>query len=356
MKNADPFLPSGINQIGETSTLRLKSLITKSPKIIQFAFWIFVSARPRQWLKNLALFGPLVFVGDFFKSEKFLLVFLGFIIFSAVTSAIYLINDIIDLEKDKTHPFKSKRPIAAGRIQPKWALLVAIAILCAAIVVSSRVSYFFTIATIAYTVLQVVYSVFLRSVILIDVMAIASGFLLRVYAGGVLINAHVTVWFILTVASLALFLAVGKRRSERTLLLGTGKTLGGSRSILSHYPESLLDSLTVMFATTCWLSYTMFTFFQPTPQTENQVQILFGDFLPKTFLASKWLMVTVPFVIYGVMRYLYVIHEKKEGESPERILLSDKPLLITVLLWAFSVFLIIYGSEFLPARVIRFLQ
>lgn len=330
--------------------------VTKAPKLIQIPFWIFISARPRQWLKNLALFGPLVFEGEFFNPAKFWAVVLGFVIFSMITSSIYLVNDVIDMNKDRSHPFKSRRPIAAGRLSSGVAIVTAVVVLGLGLFVASRVSYFFTVAIVAYTILQIVYSLFLRSVILIDVMAIATGFLLRVYAGGVLIDAHVTVWFILTVASLALFLAVGKRRSERTLLVGSGKELG-TRSILSHYPESLLDSLTVMFATACWLSYTMFTFLQPTPVVGPQLYLLnFGDYLPRTLLASKWLMVTVPFVIYGVMRYLYVIHEKKEGESPERVLLSDKPLLTTVVLWAMSVFVIIYGMGFLPQRIIRLLQ
>ena len=187
-------------------------------------------------------------------------------------------------------------------------------------------------------------------------MAIASGFLLRVYAGATLIDAHVTVWFILTVVSLALFLAIGKRRSERTLLMASEQKTLLTRQILSHYPENLLDSLTIMFATASWLSYTMFTFLQPPPSAGPQVLVLFGDFLPRTFLASKWLMITVPFVIYGVMRYLYVIYEKKEGESPERVLLSDIPLLATVLIWVILVFVIIYGTDILPARIIRYLQ
>ena len=123
-----------------------------------------------------------------------------------------------------------------------------------------------------------------------------------------------------------------------------------------HYPENLLDSLTVMFATACWFSYTMFTFLQPPPGAGTQVLTLLGGYLPNTFLASKWLMASVPFVIYGVMRYLYVIYEKKEGESPERVLLSDIPLLLSVLFWGILVFVVIYGSEFLPARLIRYLQ
>ncbi|OGD92608.1 hypothetical protein A2697_00405 [Candidatus Curtissbacteria bacterium RIFCSPHIGHO2_01_FULL_41_44] len=329
---------------------------TKGPKIIWLPFWLFVSARPRQWLKNLALFAPLVFEGEFFNPSKFWTVTLGFVIFCVITSAIYIINDVIDIDKDKTHPFKSRRPIAAGRINPTIALLAASALLGLAILVSSRFSTFFTIATSTYAVLQIIYSLFFRSVILLDVMAIASGFLLRVYAGAVLIDAHVTIWFILTVASLALFLAVGKRRSERTLLLGSSDKSLATRSILLHYPESLLDSLTVMFATASWFSYTMFTFLQPPPGAGAQVLVLFGDFLPRTFLASKWLMASVPFVIYGVMRYLYVIYEKKEGESPERALLSDVPLLASVLLWGILVFVVIYGSDFLPVRMIRYLQ
>lgn len=330
---------------------------SKGHQLVWIPFWILISSRPRQWLKNLALFAPLVFEGEFFNPPKFWVVIFGFLIFSVIASAIYIINDVIDVEKDRAHPFKSKRPIAAGRINPTVALGAAVVMLAGAIFVSSSFGAFFTAATTLYAVLQIIYSLFLRSIILLDVMAIASGFLLRVYAGAVLIDAHVTVWFILTVASLALFLAIGKRRSERTLLIGAGGEKGlETRKILMHYPESLLDSLTVMFATASWFSYTMFTFLQPPPSAGPQVLFLFGDYLPRTFLASKWLMISVPFVIYGVMRYLYVIYEKKEGESPERVLLSDIPLLSSVLVWIAIVFVIIYGSDLLPEQIIRYLQ
>lgn len=329
---------------------------SKGPAIIWLPFWLFVSARPRQLLKNFALFAALIFEGEFFNPEKFWTVALGFVIFSVVTSAIYIINDLIDVQKDRSHPFKSTRPIAAGRVQPVVAFVFALILLAGAIFISSRISGFFTFALSAYTILQVFYSLFLRSLILLDVMAIATGFLLRVYAGAVLIDAHVTIWFILTVASLALFLAIGKRRSERTLLLASENRDLATRKILMHYPETLLDSLTVMFATATWFSYTMFTFLQPPPSAGPQVLVLFGDYLPRTFLASKWLMASVPLVIYGVMRYLFVIYEKKEGESPERVLLSDIPLLTSVVLWSVVIFVVIYGSDFLPARIIRYLQ
>jgi 4-hydroxybenzoate polyprenyltransferase len=327
----------------------------KGPEIIWLPFWLFVSSRPRQWLKNLALFGPLLFEGAFFNGGKFFLVFVGFLIFCLITSGIYIINDVIDRKKDQSHPFKCKRPIASGKIRPEIALIWAFVIVAFSLFLASTLSTFFLYAAVGYVALQIIYSLFLRSYMLLDVMAIASGFLLRVYAGAVLIDAHVTVWFMLTVASLALFLAIGKRRSERTLLLGSGARGTDTRQILNKYPETLLDALTVMFATSCWISYTMFTFLQP-PPTGSQTLILFSDLLPKTFLASKWLMASVPFVIYGVMRYLYVIYEKKEGESPERVLLSDIPLLASVIIWVLIVFVVIYGGDILPAKLVRLLR
>lgn len=326
------------------------------PKIIWLPLWLLVSSRPRQWLKNLALFAPLVFEGEFFNPDKFYLTFLAFIIFSILTSGIYIINDVVDINKDKIHPYKKKRPIAAGLMDRKLGLFFAVLFLLSSLLLARALSGYFLTAVIAYMILQVSYSLFLRSIILIDVMAIAAGFLIRVYAGASLIDAHVTVWFILTVTSLALFLAIGKRRSERTLLMGSEEKNMETRTILQHYPENLLDSLSVMFATACWLSYTMFTFLQPPPSAGPQVLILFGDYLPRTFLASKWLVATVPFVIFGVMRYLYVIYEKKEGESPERVLLSDKPLLASVLIWILLVFVVIYGTDILPAKIINILQ
>jgi len=329
---------------------------SRGPKIIWLPFWFLVSVRPRQWLKNLAIFAPLIFEGTFFNQDTLLTVIIGFGVFSLLTSGMYLLNDVIDIKKDQSHPFKSGRPIAAGKIHPIIAILASLVFIGLSIYFARGMNTFFGFSVTAYAVLQILYSFLLRSLILLDVMAIASGFLLRVYAGAVLIDAHVTVWFILTVASLALFLAIGKRRSERTLLLGSKAQDLTTRKILMHYPESLLDSLTVMFGTATWISYTMFTFLQPPPSAGPQVLILFGDYLPRTLLASKWLMLSVPFVVYGVMRYLFVIYEKKEGESPERVLISDVPLLASVIAWIFIVFFVIYGSGFLPARFIQFLQ
>ncbi len=205
-------------------------------------------------------------------------------------------------------------------------------------------SPYFLAACLLYLALQLAYTFYLKNQILLDVMVIASGFLIRVYAGALIVEAHVTVWFLLAVLCLSLFLAIGKRRSERTLLSGAGK-IDDVRKTLKGYPNSLLDSLTIMFATATWLSYAMFTFLQPPVSADIKQSLTFlSNYLPETLTnTSKWLMITIPFVIYGVMRYLYIIYEKREGESPERVMLSDKPILITIILWSISVLTIIYA-------------
>ncbi len=168
-------------------------------------------------------------------------------------------------------------------------------------------------------------------------MVIAAGFVLRVYGGVWAIDAHLNVWFLLSVSSFALFLAIGKRRSERTLMEGQAAQ---HRETLLHYPESLLDILTAMFSTGAWLTYAFFAFLQPPVQTSRVTNFLAGFEFP--FTEAKLLMATVPVVVYAVMRYLYIIYEKKEGESPERVILTDRPLLWAVVIWLIMVVGIIY--------------
>lgn len=299
------------------------------------------TARPRQWLKNLALFVPLVFGGELLEPGQFGLVLWAFFIFCGLSSSMYILNDIMDVERDRLHPFKKKRPLAAGIIPIPIAWIVMALGLLIFLALAYQLSFYFFGGALSFVLLQVAYTYFLKHVILIDVMTIAGTFLLRVYAGAFVINAHMSVWFLLTVISLSLFLAIGKRRSERTIL-GDVALAARHRDILLHYPENLLDSLTVMFATSSWLTYTLFTFMQPPPTPPTHFLLFFSKNLPLALYTQKWLMLTVPMVIYGVMRYLYIIYEKKEGESPERVLLSDYPLLTTVVLWVVSLFTIIY--------------
>lgn len=301
--------------------------------------WQFVRAlRPRQWIKNLSLLAGLVFSGQLDNPAALSISLQAVGIFSLATSATYLLNDIFDVNRDRLHPFKNKRPIAAGIISLPLAITAALILIITSLAASYILSPAFFFAVISYLVLQLLYSVYLKSLILIDVMVIAAGFVLRVYAGVWVINAHLNVWFLLAVISSALFLAIGKRRSELTLLQAQAAK---HRETLLHYPESLLDILTAMFANSTWLAYAFFAFLQPTIYTRPKLVGLM-DNLSLPFAQAKFLMATVPIVIYGVMRYLYIIYEKKEGESPERVLLTDTPLLIAVILWLVMVIGIIY--------------
>lgn len=306
--------------------------------ITKFLWALAREVRPRQWIKNFALFAGLIFSGQLNNSQAFVTVLYAWFIFSMATSATYLLNDIFDVERDRLHPFKKNRPIAAGLIPIKAALGIALGLIAFALVTSYFLTPSFFLAILGYLILQMFYSSYLKSTILLDVMAIASGFVLRVYAGVWVIDAHLNVWFLLAVISFALFLAIGKRRSELTLLQAQASK---HRETLLHYPENLLDILTAMFANSTWLAYAFFTFLQPPIFARTRLIGILDNFsLP--FGQAKYLMATVPVVIYGVMRYLYIIYEKKEGESPERVLLTDRPLLIAVVLWLVMVIGIIY--------------
>jgi 4-hydroxybenzoate polyprenyltransferase len=304
---------------------------------------IIKTVRPRQWLKNLAIYAGLVFSGRLFELDDFLLVSAAFLLFSFVASAIYIFNDLVDAPADRLHPFKKNRPIASGLLATSVAFGLAVALLFSGLLGAFVLSPRFFMTVVAYLLLQLLYMFLLKHVIILDVIAIASGFLLRIYAGLWLIGAHLNIWFLLCVVSFALFVATGKRRAEATLLQGyfARKKIGAVRATLSHYPESLLLGYTTMFATATWLTYALFTFEQP-PFTPNKTYREFLDFVLPRVYSVKWLMLTIPFVIYGVMRYLYLIYEQREGESPERILLADRPLLTAVIGWALMVILILY--------------
>lgn len=305
----------------------------------QTLYYILKTARPRQWIKNAAIYAALVFSGFFFYDfpDYFLRVTWAFLLFNVLTSSVYFINDIIDAPQDRLHPFKSKRPIAAGQLPVPTALFVAIAGFATVFFFSLSFSTFFLMIVLAYVALQVLYSLYLKHQPILDVLSIAGGFLLRIYAGAVVVNLHMSVWFLLTVVSASLFLAVGKRQSERTLMEGKTHT----RKSLLHYSQRLLDIYTGMFANATWLTYALYAFQREAFTPEGKVLKLY-TILPRTFTTQKWLMITVPIAIYGVMRYLQLVYEKNEGESPDRVLLSDKPLLASVFVMGILVMVIIY--------------
>ncbi len=305
-------------------------------------FQIIKSARPLQSVKNLAIYAALIFSGELYSPGQFIKVTLAVVVFSILTSSVYLFNDILDVASDREHPFKKKRPIASGKLPVPIAFFIAVGGFFVGLVLSAQIAGFLFLSCVGYLILHIAYSVGLKKVPILDVLAIASGFVLRVYAGAFVINAHMNVWFLLTVVSASLFLAVGKRRGEMTLLTQSGVKAHKHRKVLGHYTPQLLDVYTGMFANTTWLSYALFTFLQPpiVPQRAKLVGLLAN--LPRTLAAQKLLMITVPVAIYGVMRYLQLIYEKGEGESPERVLLTDGPLLASVVLWGTMVVGILY--------------
>ncbi len=302
------------------------------------------TARPRQWIKNLALYAALVFSGLFFFDPVdgwpyLVTVTYAFGIFCLLTSSVYIINDIIDQEADSHHPFKRHRPIASGSLPVPVATFAAIAMLTVVFLMSMWLSGFFRLLILTYLVLQFLYAKTTKHIPILDVISIATGFLIRIYAGAVVVNLHMSVWFLLTVVSASLFLAVGKRQSERTLM--AGKDVGETRKSLKRYSQRLLDQYTGMFANATWLTYALFTFQNEVVRPDERFAN-FYTILPRTLQSQKLLMLTLPFVIVGVMRYLQLVYEDNEGESPELVIIRDKALLTTCFLFGISVMIVIY--------------
>lgn len=310
-------------------------------------YLILKSARPTQWIKNFSLYAALVFSGFFFfdpvDGPSYLVtVTIAVIAFCFLTSSVYIINDIIDYDADRKHPFKKKRPIASGDLSVPVAVFSAVTALVIVFLLSLWLSFFFKLLVVAYFVLQMVYAKKTKHVPIMDVISIATGFLIRIYAGAVVVNLHMSVWFLLTVISASLFLAVGKRQSERTLMKGVSESiLGDTRRSLKRYSQRLLDQYTGMFANATWLTYALFSF-QHEIVSPNERFVNFYTILPRSLRSQKLLMLTVPLVILGVMRYLQLVYEDNKGESPDKVLLRDKPLLLIVFSLSISIMLIIY--------------
>ncbi len=264
--------------------------------------------------------------------------------FCAIASATYYFNDLIDFKKDQLHPYKKRRPIASGRIPFNLAVVILILLVIIGLTLAFSINNSFFAIIIVYLILQIAYSLVLKNITVIDIMTIAVGYILRIYAGEMATGYHISIWLSLCAISLSMFLAIGKRRAELTLLLSIkSDKLAETRHTLVHYSERLLDAYTSMFAFSTWLTYISYTFFEKPIRLvfSPKVTIFSTEFLPE-LAERKWIMVTVPLVLYGVMRYMQLIYEKAQGESPEKILTSDIPLLSTVLLWLGLTFTIIY--------------
>jgi decaprenyl-phosphate phosphoribosyltransferase len=304
------------------------------------------TARPRQWVKNLTLYAALLFTGYLFSGEiltrDFWTVTQSVIVFSMLASSIYFLNDVVDINVDQAHPFKKKRPIASGEI-PVW-LAVAVFIVGSVVGLwaALSISFLFFAILLGYLVLQILYSLWLKNIEVVDVFVIAIGFFLRVLAGAIVINAHLSIWFLLCVISVSLFLAVGKRRAELAILTVRGAEV--HRKVMGKYSASILDAYLAMFSTAAFLSWALYTFNfydQPGSVVLAKSMITTGV---RTLTINKWLMATIPVVIFGIMRYIRIVYDGARAETPERVILSDVPLLLTVGLWGLMVVAVLYAG------------
>jgi 4-hydroxybenzoate polyprenyltransferase len=286
----------------------------------------FVEAlRPRQWLKNGIIFAGLIFSQNLFDATQVLLAVGGFVLFCALSSSVYMINDLGDLERDRVHPTKRLRPLASGRL-PLAAVYVAAPILAAAgLALSFVLRLEFGLLALGYFALNLAYTYWLKHIAIVDVMSIAIGFVIRAIAGAEVIAVIISPWLLICTIFLALFIALAKRRHE-LLVLEAGA--GDHRVSLAHYSPYLLDQMIAVVTASTVISYVLYTVW---PDTVAK----FG---------THDLVYTSPFVIFGVFRYLYLVHQRAEGGAPERIPLSDTPMLINLALWAASVVVVLYWA------------
>jgi len=271
---------------------------------------VLISMRPLQWTKNVFVFAGLIFSRSFFDIEAILKTIYAFFLFSAVSGAMYIINDVIDKERDAIHPLKCKRPVASGKLKPSCALLSAALILIAALYLSYTADRSFFWAIIMYFILILLYSFVLKKYVIIDVIIIAAGFVLRTLGGTAIINVTVSPWLIMCTTFLALFLALNKRKSELALLL---ENASNHRGNLEEYTPELINQMLPVTQAATIMSYSLYTFSSG---------------------KSYYMMATIPFVFYGVFRYQYLVSNKGKGGSPETVILKDIPLLANIILWA----------------------
>ncbi len=280
--------------------------------------------RPRQWLKNGFIVVPLVFDGQLFPltGESFLRTVAGFILLCLTSSTVYLVNDIVDIERDKLHPTKRLRPLPAGELSVQVAAVASAVLPVVALLLGYLLEPAFALVLAAYLALHLAYSFWIKNIVILDVMAIAAGFVLRVVAGVALIDVQrFSPWMYVFTILLALFLAVGKRRQELITLAMDAKL---HRTTYHDYNLLLLDQMLNVVTTSSLVVYAMYTF-EAAGVPENRA-----------------MMLTIPFVIYGLFRYLYIIHVRGEGGAPDEVVLTDRPLQLDLVLWGIMVVFIIY--------------
>ena len=285
-------------------------------------------SRPKQWIKNFFVFAPLIFSKHIFDFNFLLTSILAFAIFCICSSAVYVMNDIMDAESDRSHPKKKYRPIASGEVSIGIAIvfLIILLIVVAALCILTKPIFIFII--ILYILSNALYSWKVKSIVLLDVFFISFGFMLRVLGGAAAIGVYVSSWMVLTTIFISLFLAISKRRGELSQPLGQGN-IEKQRKVLKEYSVEFADELNTIAAAGTIISYALYS-------VSDRTIAIFG---------SEKLIYTTPFVIYGIFRYMYLIHKKNLGESPTSLVTKDIPIILNVLLWFFSCVAIIYKAK-----------
>ena len=281
--------------------------------------------RPRQWTKNIFIFAALVFDKQFFIAASFLRTLAGFVLFCLISSAVYIFNDLADIEADRRHPHKKDRPIPSGQLPVSAAWIAGIVLVIATLVIGYWLSPAFAGVMGLYFLINLAYSKWLKHIPILDVLIISAGFVLRVGAGVTLIHVvRFSPWLYVVMTLLSLFLGFGKRRAELTLL---EQGAVSHRKVLEGYTIPLLDQYIMIVSGTTIVAYSLYTFSAPN--------------VP----ANHSMMLTIPFVVYAIFRYLYLIEVEKSGGSPEEILLTDRPFQIAMFLWAVAVLAVFYLSK-----------
>ncbi len=283
---------------------------------------LFKTMRPKQWTKNAFVFTALIFDRKLFSPEPLTKTLVAFILFCMASSVVYIVNDLADMERDRQHPTKRHRPLASGALSPRVAVGAAILLTSIAVPGAFIVDRYLGLILAGYLLLQFAYSFYLKHLVIIDVMTVAAGFVMRVAAGVVVVQVErFSPWLYVCTTLLALFIAINRRRHELVLL---AENASNHRKILDEYNIAFLDEMNSMVTASTVIAYSLYTFSAPN--------------LP----ANHSMMLTIPFVIYGLFRYLYLVHVRGEGGAPDELILRDVPLFVTLALWALAVVLILY--------------
>ena len=289
---------------------------------------VLVSLRPRQWVKNLFVFAGLIF-SQSLLTPLFWPALGAFVIFCALSGAIYVFNDVADAEKDRLHPTKRHRPIARRALPIPAAVTLGVVLLVGSLLAAFRLSTGFAMVAAAYAALLTAYSIWLKHVVILDVLTVAAGFVLRAVAGAEAVGVEISGWLVICTILIALFLALGKRRHEYRTLHGEA---AAHRPILAEYSEGFLDQMVAVVTASTVIAYALYTM---SPETVAKFH-------------TRLLPVTLPFVLYGIFRYLYLLYRREQGGNPSDLLLSDRALLVNTVLWMLALFVIIYGLPWAP--------